>query len=54
MFTFHNLFQGAAGLCLMMCVLSIFVNDGTVWAAVIWAVIAAVFLCAANACKPKG
>ena len=52
MFTFNNLFAGAAGLCLMALVLHLVV-DGSLGGAVIWTVGAVVFLCASNACKGK-
>ena len=52
MFTFHNLFQGLAGLCLMMLVLHLVVGGG-LGGAVIWTMGFAIFMCASNACKPK-
>ena len=52
MFTFYNLFQGVAGLSLIMLVLHL-VAGGGLGGAVIWTLGAVVFLCAANACRPK-
>ena len=52
MFTFHNLFQGLAGLSLIMLVLHLMV-DGGLGGALIWTLGAVVLMCTANACKPK-
>ena len=58
MFTFHNLFNGAAGLCIMALILSLVGEPAPgaypdLYVAVFWTVLAVVFLCAANACKKK-
>ena len=52
MFTFHNLFQGLAGIGLMMLVFHLMAGGG-LGGAVIWTLGAVVLMCIANACKPK-
>ena len=53
MFTFQNLFQGLAALSILALILGLVGGEATLTAAVFFSVVAVVFLCAANACKPK-
>ena len=52
MFTFHNLFAGAAGLCLIMLGVHL-VAGGGLGGASIWMFGAIILVCASNACKGK-
>ena len=58
MFTFHNLFNACAGLCIMALILSLWGEPAPgaypdLYVGVFWTVLTVIFLCAANACKPK-
>ena len=58
MFTFHNLFNACAGLCIMALILSLWGEPAPgaypdLYVGVFWTVLTVVFLCAANACRPK-
>ena len=58
MFTFRNFFNACAGLCIMALIFSLGREPAPgaypdLYVGVFWTVLTVVFLCAANACKPK-